>query len=108
MKQQSFSFSHTLEVEFPLTPEKDVSGVPCFETREIKCIVDAVYYPPERGLRDSFGVPLEPDYDELIEILGIKGRAGEEIDFDELERTQQEALIEAAYEQLKAGFYEEY
>ncbi len=121
MKKQEFAFLHTLEVEVPLPPEEiaalqaqaieagqDPSEVPCVETRELKCFIKAAYYPPERGLRDSFGVPLEPDDDALVEILNIKGRAGNEVDFDELERAQQEALIEAAYAQLEEEFYEEY
>jgi len=38
--------------------------------------VDFHYYPPSRGERDSYGVPLEPDEDGVVELEAIwmKGR----------------------------------
>jgi hypothetical protein len=56
--------------------------------------VEAVYLPPWRGLRDAFGAPLEPDDFETVAICEVRNRAGERVEFANIEET----LKSVAYE----------
>lgn len=51
-------------------------------------IVTYEAYPPSRGKRDRYGVPLEPDEDAAIEIESVTDEGGAEVDtdLDEIER----------------------
>lgn len=49
--------------------------------------VEAVYCAPWRGLRDSYGAPLEPDDEEAVRICEVRNRAGELVEFADFEET---------------------
>jgi hypothetical protein len=38
----------------------------------VDLVCDIIYTPPSKGERDKFGVPLEPDYPEEIEVENIR------------------------------------
>lgn len=66
---------------------------------EINAEITCNYIAPERGRRGPHGEPLEPDYDSEIEIVAI--RDGDSLyDFDDLDRSEQDYLIEEAWEQI--------
>lgn len=60
MRSNRFSFLHTFEVEVS-------EGV----FQEFTYTIYANFFPPERGHRDSFGAPEEPDTDGYVEIEEI-------------------------------------
>jgi len=97
MKEQKFSFSHTFEVE---TSDNGF--------QEFTYEVEAVYYPEERGTRDSLGAPEEPDYAAYVEILSLTGQAGNSVEFKSLEKEQQEELLDKAYAEFEGEYCEEY
>jgi len=43
--------------------------------------VETVYLPPQRGLRDAYGAPLEPDAPEAVMVCEVRNRAGERVPF---------------------------
>ena len=43
--------------------------------------VEAVYFPPCRGLRDAFGAPIEPDDAEAVHVCVVRNREGELVEF---------------------------
>lgn len=62
-------------------------------------VITGTYTPARRGLRDAFGVPLEPDDGETIEILAAVAADGTDRDLSEDERARAyEALWAAAAE----------
>ena len=44
--------------------------------------VEAVYFPPWRGLRDEFGAPTEPDDAEAVHICSVRNREGKAVEFE--------------------------
>lgn len=62
---------------------------------EIPVEVSFTYWPPSRGSRDKFGVPLEPDYPAEIEVQAVL-HDGEDIlltlSEEQIQRLEEECL----------------
>lgn len=61
----------TIQFEYPL---EIMTGPKT--SREIILLVEATYHQAERGERDSFGAPLEPDYEAYFELSRVTGPDG--------------------------------
>jgi hypothetical protein len=65
---------------------------------EIPVTVEFNYSPAQRGAREhGTGVPLEPDYEEEIEIISVKNNDGVEV---KLHATEDDELIEACVQSI--------
>ena len=71
------------------------------ETREA-LEVEAVYFPPWRGLRDAWGAPIEPDDLEVVHICEVRNRAGERVEFEAFQTVIEEEAL--AFAREKAEF----
>lgn len=60
--------------------------------REIPLTVEYTIHPPERGYRDRYGVPMEPDWPAECEIESIKDDRGVEVELPQAELTYIEQL----------------
>lgn len=65
------------------------------EDRDLSVNFD--YTPAERGSRDRYGCPLEPDFDEDIDLCYVWDEYGKDI-IDELSRKDKENIIEKIYD----------
>ena len=48
------------------------------EGKETLITVNFIYYPPTKGGRNEYGVPMEPDEDASLEILNIRTLHGQD------------------------------
>ena len=46
--------------------------------REVQLIVNYYYYPPAKGGRNEYGVPIEPDEGAVVEVVNIRTREGQD------------------------------
>lgn len=83
------------DTPFEACPECDGCGV---SWQEIDLEVEYRYSKGMRGSRDRWGVPLEPDDPEEVEIQSVQDANGKEVDLtkDEMDHLEEKCMDDAA------------
>jgi len=76
------------------------------DRNEIEITVFGEYSPADKGSRDAYGQPMEPDYPSSVRFLRAEDEAGNEIELDKEEMDRAQNALTNALDDYERGLGE--